>query len=320
MLQFDKKSMLSGSLAGAVAALSIVATNTPTLFTFIFFLIAATAIILVSVSVSNSAGFIAAAVATVIVLLLGSATIALPNLITCFLPAAWIGHLCNLSRPADELGGPEELTAWYPLPDLLLHLCAITSLGIIVTGALMGFGEAFVSSVVDNLMIAFKNNYPELNIQEAMRGKIEAFLLIYWPISAGVGTVGLLFLAYYAATRISQSAKRNKRPRDIIPAALRMEKSSLYVFGGALFCMFAPSPINHIGAVVLGTFGMGYVLAGFATLHLRLRNTSMKKPLLVFLYITTIIIPLQVLLVLGYGLFQTARTAPVSANKPTPNE
>src|SRR3546814_13685649 len=75
-------------------------------------------------------------------------------------PAGWLSHLANLARPASELGGPDDLLAWYPLSDILLHLCGLVTLAVIALGVVIGYGPEFTSPMIDAMTDALRTQEP----------------------------------------------------------------------------------------------------------------------------------------------------------------
>src|SRR5690606_24540173 len=107
------------------------------------------------------ASIVAVAAAMAIVGFATTPQAALVTAVTTLAPAAWIAHLSNLGRPAEELGGPEGAVAWYPLSDILLSISTVVCTGLFAVGLAMGYGEGFIGELVDMFVEALKLNNAE---------------------------------------------------------------------------------------------------------------------------------------------------------------
>ena len=117
----------------------------------------------------------------------------------------------------------------------------------------------------------------------------------------------LLFLMYYAAQRIVSASGRAKRPREDIPSSLRMNRNAVFLFlAGIIGCFIGGVPAM-IGATVCGTLGAGFLMAGFASMHLRTRGKDWRLPALVLAYLSTVML-LPLIIPLIIGLSDTRRT------------
>ncbi len=86
------------------------------------------------------------------------------------IPAGWLSHLANLARPAAEIGGPEDLMAWYPLSGIVLHLCGLITVSVIILGTMIGYGPELVSQMVDLMMARSRQaNRPSSQIRQPFR-------------------------------------------------------------------------------------------------------------------------------------------------------
>ena len=269
---------------------------------------------------SNLAG--AAAVATGAIVIaaaispLGAAMVA----VTTLAPAAWIAHLSNLARPAEELGGPQGKLAWYPLSDIMLHICGLVSLSLIILGYAVGYGEDLVSEVVGNVFAILGEQNPDMQIDEAGRQDMVAFTTRVLPALQAMMWVIILFTAWYLACGIVRLSGRAKRPADLIPAGLRMSRLGLLVFGAGLALTFVGGTVGLIGSVISGAYAGGFMMAGLAMLHHRVMQKAWRFAALWMTYTAIILLfPLPLIAFLFAGLFETARTAPLSTSGPGPD-
>ncbi len=68
---------------------------------------------------------------------------------------------------------------------------------------------------------------------------------------------------------------------------------------GLVACFLGGIPAL-IGATVLGAFGAGFLVAGFASLHFRTRGKEWRMPALILCYLAaTMVLPALFILVLG---------------------
>ena len=315
MKKLDFKTLLTGALAGITAALLVLGASVQLSFSAVLYAASALPILLVGLGWGNAAAISAVVTAAVLGAIAISPTFALMMTLVTLLPAGWLSHLANLARPASELGGPDHLTAWYPLSDILLHLCALVTLAVIVTGFMVGYGPDLVSQMVDALFTSFAQQQPEVSFDPAATAQTKSLLLLMLPAIQGAMWVVLLFAAYYIATRIVNASGRALRPREDIPSALRMNRNSIFVFLAGLAATFFGGVPAMIGATVVGTFGAGFLLSGFAALHFRTRGKDWRLPALILLYLASLILMLPAFFILVVGLSDTRKAIALTPNK-----
>ncbi|MET3854165.1 MULTISPECIES: DUF2232 domain-containing protein [unclassified Rhizobium] len=315
MNKLDFKTLLTGALAGITAALLVLGASVQLSFSAVLYAASALPILLVGLGWGNAAAISAVVTAAVLGAIAISPTFALMMTLVTLLPAGWLSHLANLARPASELGGPDHLMAWYPLSDILLHLCALVTLAVIVTGFMIGYGPDLVSQMVDALFTSFAQQQPEVSLDPAATAQTKSLLLLMLPAIQGAMWVVLLFAAYYIATRIVNASGRALRPREDIPSALRMNRNSIFVFLAGLAATFFGGVPAMIGATVVGTFGAGFLLSGFASLHFRTRGKDWRLPALILLYLASLILMLPAFFILVVGLSDTRKAIALTPNK-----
>lgn len=292
--------VIAGIFAGVVAAILSLGATVPS--TVSFFLYAATAlpILIAGLSWGNRSAIIAIVTTLVLATLAVSPKFAVTIAIFTLLPAGWLSHLANLARPAGELGGPEHMLAWYPLSSILLHLCLIVSGAVIVLGWMMGYGPELVSQVVDAMLKAGTTpsgtTLPEGFDAQALKDMFVTML----PMMQGGLWVILLFATYYFASRIAQSSRKSLRPREDMRTSLRMHRNSIFIFMVAIIASFFGGTIAIIAAVFCGTFGAGFLLAGYAALHFRLKEKDWRLPVLILVYLSGLFVfPLILIVIFG---------------------
>jgi hypothetical protein len=67
-----------------------------------------------------------------------------------------------------------------------------------------------------------------------------------------------------------------------------------------------------IGALICGTFGAGFLLAGFASFHFRTRGKSWRLPVLWIAYLSVFVFTIPAFFFLLSGLIDTRRTIAVT--------
>lgn len=307
MKQVNGQLLLIGLIAGLTAALLVLGANAQPSFSSILYAASALPVLIVGLGWGNVAAIAAVATAAVIGALVISPMFAVAMAIFTLLPAGWLSHLANLARPASEIGGPDDLMAWYPLSDILLHLCALVSVAVIFLGVMIGYGPELTGQMVDLLMASVADRDPTLAADPASVEQIKGMMVLLLPIVQGGMWVLMLFAAYYIAMRVVSASGRALRPREDLPSSLRMNRNATFVFLAGIVACFVGGVPALIGATICGTFGAGFLLAGFGALHLRTRGKDWRLPVLVLAYLATpMVLPAFIILVLG--LADTRRT------------
>jgi hypothetical protein len=132
------------------------------------------------------------------------------------------------------------------------------------------------------------------------------FVLMLPMIQGGLWVL-LLFTAYYLASRLVSRSARALRPREDMPSALRMNRNAIFIFLAGILLTFLGGVPAMIGATICGTFGAGFLMAGFAGLHFRSKGKDWRLPVLVLAYISSVML-LPALFILVLGLADTRRT------------
>lgn len=317
MRQVTGKLLLTGMLAGITAVLLVLGAASQPSLGSVLYAASALPVLIVGLGWGNVAAITAIVTAAAIGALTISPLFAAGMAVFTLLPAGWISHLANLARPASEVGGPDDLLAWYPLSDIMLHLCGLVSVAVILLGVMIGFGPDLVNSVVDALSSNLDRTDPLLLPDPAALEQTKRLMLVLLPLVQGGMWVLLLFAAYYIATRIVHASGHALRPREYMPSALRMSRNAVFIFLVAIVATFFGGPVGMIGAVVCGTFGAGFLISGFAVLHLRSRGRDWRLPALILCYLASIFV-LPALLILMIGLIDARRAMALTPMKAHP--
>jgi len=304
-----------GILAGVVATLLALGAMAQLSFAFVIYAASALPILIAGLGWGSRAAIVAIITAAVLGAVLVSPPFAATMVVFTLIPAGWLSHLANLARPASELGGPENLLAWYPLSDILLHLCCVVTIAMIALGVVIGYGPELTNQLVDLMTSAFQAQEPAFAPDPAGVEQTKAMFVLLLPMVQGALWVLLLFAAFYIATRFVSRSPRALRPREDMPSALRMNRNSIFVFLAGILLIFFGGVPAMVGATICGTFGAGFLMAGFASLHFRTKDKDWRLPVLVLAYLSSLMLmPAFVILVLG--LSDARQTIALTPAKP----
>ncbi|MFN3362962.1 MAG: DUF2232 domain-containing protein [Allorhizobium sp.] len=307
MNKLDAKSLTTGFIAGITAALLVLGAAAQPTLASILYAASALPVLIVGLGWGNAAAVTAIVTAALLGMVSVSPMFAFGMAIFTLAPAGWLAHLSSLARPASEIGGPDHLMAWYPLSDILLQLCAFVTIAVVVLGVIIGFGPEFTGQLVDAMTQAMSTQDPAMLPDAVALEQLKRTMVILLPIIQGGTWVLLLTMMYYIAMRIVTASGRNKRPREDFPAALRMNRNTVFIFLAGIIACFLGGVPAMIGAVVCGTFGAGFLMAGFASMHLKTRGKDWRLPALILAYLSSImLLPLMIPLIIG--LSDTRRT------------
>lgn len=314
MKKLNPKVLAIGALAGLTAALLVYGATVQPLMFILFGALSALPILIVGLGWGNIAVITAVVTAGIVGAVGYSLSFGLFAVLLALVPA-WLSHLANLARPASELGGPDHLIAWYPLSDIMLHLCGLATAVIVIVGAIMGYGTELVGQVVDLYVTVMKDQQPTLQLDPEAVAKTKSLMLYAVPVVWGIVWVLMLLAAYYIAIRIVAASSRNLRPREDIPSALRMNRNAIFVFLAAIVAVFFGGIPALIGAAALGAFGAGFLVSGFAALHYRTRGKDWRIPVLTLCYLTSLMLTVPALVILILGLSDTRKAIALTPNK-----
>ncbi len=143
-------SLLVGLLAGISAAFLLVSAGSPSSLSFILFAAAALPVLIAGLGWSNLASIVAVLSAMAVIGIATTPQAALVSAVTTLAPAAWIAHLSNLARPAEEIGGPEGAVIWYPLPEISSLQCSLQVRPLQTQFPVNSVKSEFVGQLVDD--------------------------------------------------------------------------------------------------------------------------------------------------------------------------
>ncbi|GGA85927.1 membrane protein [Brucella endophytica] len=317
-MKFDATSAGVGILAGLAAALLSAGAIVQSGVAMFLYFLTPLPIFIAALGWGTAAGIIAAIAATAaiaIVAPMGALLVALTSII----PAAAGAYLAGLARPASEMGGPKDAIVWYPLPDIIFRLGLMVAGGLIIIGIIIGFGQDLAREFADAIMAALTQANPDFTASPEMRDNLAATMVVLLPAIQAATCLIALVANFYLALRLTSISGRLRRPRDDWPATLRMPRIGLLVFAVSLTLAFLGSGIGHAATAVAGALGAGFMLAGFATMHMRTRGQPWRPVALWLAYLAVALFAFVLFLFLIAGLFDTSRNAPMTKLTP-PND
>jgi len=309
-------SLLVGLLAGISAAFLLVSAGSPSSLSFILFAAAALPVLFPGLGWSKIASILAGLNAMAALGIATTPQAALVSAVTTLAPAAWIAHLSNLARPAEEIGGPEGAVIWYPLPEIFVRIALCVCIGLIAVGVAMGYGSEFVGQLVEIFVATIKESNAAYSPSPEGIAEMKQFFLYALPAIQAAMWVTILLAGWYVASAIVRMSGRSKRPKDDIPSQLRMPRTGAIALAAGGAMSFVDGGIGLIGWTICGAFGAGFIIAGFAIAHHRTRGKPARGLLLWAAYLATIIFTVPLAFFLFLGLFDTARTLTATGSGP----
>ncbi|TDX88147.1 hypothetical protein EDE05_102119 [Neorhizobium sp. R1-B] len=310
-----------GIIAGIAATLLVLGANAQSSFASLLYAASALPILIAGLGWGNRAAVVGVLTAALLGSVLVSPLFALAMAFFTLIPAGWLSHLANLARPASELGGPDHLMAWYPISDILLHLCGLVTIAVIALGIAIGYGPGLTDQMVEAMIEVFKAQEPAFTADPSAMAQTKAMIVLMLPLVQGGVWVMLLFAAFYLAVRVVSRSGRALRPREDMPSALRMNRHAIFIFLAGIVLTFLGGVPAMVGAVICGTFGAGFLMAGFASVHFRSQGKDWRVPVLILCYLSSMLL-LPAIGILLLGLSDTRRTIALTPAKSpaNPNE
>ena len=253
-------SLLVGLLAGICAALLLVSPGSPSSLSFILFAAAALPVLIAGLGWSNLASIVAVLSAMAVIAIATTPQAALVSAVTTLSPAAWIAHLSNLARPADEVGGPQGAIVWYPLSDIFMNLAFCVCIGLVAIGLAMGYGEGFVDELVNLFVSTIKESNPAYQPSAEGLAEMKQFFLYALPTIQAAMWVLILFSAIGMGMMVSAT--------DLMTLYIGLEMSSLSSYVLASF-LKEDSRSSEAGLkyFVLGALASGIILYGVSLVY-----------------------------------------------------
>ncbi len=281
-----------------------------------FALAAPIPIAIASLGWGSVAGFIASAVAGMTIYAIA---LSVPSALTLFgtmaLPMAVAGHLAGLARPTVEpllangaasAGNSGSNLDWYPLGRVLFAIAAMAIAACLFLGWLLGYDpDAFVPAVVEALGQGGGPGMETLS-ETQLREFAKLVIALVPYVQPALLTVTLVSGLYLGAAVVRVSG-RLPRPKDDIPSATHLPKTTLLIFGVALAVAFIGGTIGLVATVFVGALGAAFTLVGLASLHRRTRGRPGRGLVLFTSYAAILLLSFPIVLFMALGLFETWR-------------
>jgi hypothetical protein len=308
-MKLDPKSISTGALAGMASALLVLAATSHLSASPIFLVLAGMPVFISGLGFGGAASTAALVSSFALLAFTVSPVFAISILALPQLPAAWLAHLANLARPAKEIGGPENVMAWYPLSDMMKQLCLMVAAVVAVTLIVSGYSHETASALIQAAGKAMAQDDPGLASDGALLNSVAAIYYYLLPINQAIVSVITIFAAYYFSAIVVRATTTALRPREDMPSALRMTQGSLFAFATGLILLAAGVSASNnwltiAGASLAGAFAGGFLMAGLAAFHLKTRGKTWRAPALVLAYLT---ISVSGLIFIVAGLLDTRR-------------
>ena len=311
-MKLDLQDIIIGLIAGTATAILCLGVASGSGLSVLLYLLSAVPIIVAGLGWGLGASIISVVVSSIAVLLVANQQTAVFIILTTALPAALTAYLLTLSRPADEIGGPQGQVAWYPLSDVLLRLCLIVGSAFILIGVMIGYGQELMQPVLDELVVRLEQSNPEFSFTPEARIQFDSAMIGLMPFLQPAMWVIVLVSNLYLGLKITHISGQLRRPIEIFPITLRMPKLALVPFGIAILVSLAGGGLGLAGTALCGAFFAGFMLAGFALFHAYSMGKPWRLLAMILVYVATLITMLPPIFMFFIGLFSLTRTVPTS--------
>ncbi|QKV18431.1 DUF2232 domain-containing protein [Oricola thermophila] len=307
-----------GVLAGAATTLLCLGLISGSALSVILFFLSPVPLMLVSLGFGLKAALVGTFVAIAGTLAFSAGLVAVPVALSIAAPACASGYWLNLARPAEEIGGPRDALAWYPLADVLFALALFTGVAYSVVGIIVGFGPAVAAQLADEIIARFYLTNPEIAFSPEGRESLRTFLETWVPPAQSFMWMLSLTLSVYITLAIARKSGLVRRPKDDWRLGLRMPRIAIAGLAIAILVSFMPGPAGYVGSSFAGALAAGFLVAGFAVIHSRLRNNPARPIILFLVYFSVVVIGLPALFFFIVGLFSTGRHVPLTPLNASP--
>ncbi len=217
-------------------------------------------------------------------------------------PILWLVRLAWLSRPGDP-DNPEAQREWFPLGRLLLHAAVAVSVGIVLTGILIGYDPDSLAKEMATLLARWLAEMPEAGSTPSATELAPLIRLnvAVMPYALAAFGVILIVLNMWLGTLVARASGRMQRPAEKLWSAT-LPNEAIAVFLVALTLSFVPGILGEIAGVATGAFGCAVALIGLAVLHAITLGTAGRGAVLTFTYAVLLIFGFPILILAALGL------------------
>ncbi|WP_026479932.1 DUF2232 domain-containing protein [Ahrensia sp. 13_GOM-1096m] len=311
-MNINGQDIMIGLIAGAATALLCLGVATGSGLSILLYLLSAVPIMVAGLGWSLAASIIATFVATIAVFVIANEMTALFVVLTTALPAAACAYWMTLSRPAEEIGGPQGKLVWFPFADVLFRMCLMIGAAFIIIGIAINYGQELMKPVLDELVANLQINNPDFAFSPEARTQFDAAIVSMMPFMQPLMWTCVMIGNLYIAIKITATSGQLKRPSDDFPTAMRMPKPSLIPFGIAALLSLVGGAAGLGASAILGGLAAGFMLSGFALFHAYSRGRAWRPFGMFVLYFATVLTMLPPFLMFLIGLFSLARNMPIS--------
>jgi len=301
-----------GALAGAATALLCLGLASGSALAVVLFFISPVPLMIAGLGFGLKSALVGAFVALAGTVAFANGMVAVLVALAIAAPACAVGYWLNLARPAEEIGGPQDMLAWYPLADVLFAVALMTGFAYAVIGVLTGFGPEVAGQLANELVARFQAADPEIAFSAEGRESLRVFLETWIPLIQPFVWMLALTLSIYIALAVAQRSGLVQRPKEDWPSALRLPRSATFAFLAAVLLSFAPGTIGHAGGSFAGALAAGFLLAGFAMTHARTRSMPGRFVILLLAYLSVLFVAVTALFFFIAGVFGAGRHVPLT--------
>lgn len=292
---------LVGVGAGFAASLLFISPLGGTLLALPLFVLSALPVAIAGLAWSSLSAAIAAAGAAGTIAVAISVPSGIIYLALFGAPMAWACRLASLSRTNESTGATE----WYPSGRILLHGAAMTAIGLIIVGFIIGYDPETFTAEITAALVDWLAQAPSPDGSPApTAAELQPFVrfnVVAMPFTTAALLVIILVFNLWLAARIAEASGRLARPRDRLWTAV-LPNEALVAFAVAAIVSFVPGAVGYSAGVVAGAFGGALALIGLAVLHATTMGNTVRLLILVAVYVVLVFfggLPLVLLAVLG---------------------
>lgn len=210
-------------------------------------------------------------------------------------PAAWLGHLAVLGRPAEETTSEPDnerdgAMEWYPLGRILAWAAFFGGTSLTLTFARTGFDLETYSEPLKKLIAALLNESRSLTGGEGVaRSEFVDSLAYALPLAASMLWTATMLFNLWLAGRVVRRSGQLPRPWPDLSA---IELPPLFfavsigLFAAAI--LFGGS-IGYVASFYVSAVAVLWISTGLAVLHATTRGRSFRGPLLTLTYATLLL-------------------------------
>jgi hypothetical protein len=292
---------LAAGLISAVVFAS--ATTGAMLLRFVLFFLTPLSLYLTGLGLGTIAAAIAAATATLIVLLIANPLAAEVYAISTALPAVVCTRLALLSR---EENGERE---WYPIGRIVVIAAIFSGLFAMLALMLMGGDVDALTKMLKTVVEAFvKTDLSHVpgapEIGPAQIDEITQSTLTSLPWALGLLAMTTILLNLWLAARITLASGRLTRPWPDL-ANFTMPSGATFALLAAIGLTFVGGIVGLLAAGVAAPFAFAFALVGLAVVHTLTRASPWRNFILAALYTGVVFVPHIGLLLTLVGLAET---------------